>query len=268
MCMCRVSVCEMAMTMCPRKNISCELHWNVICNDDDCLISFSVRPTIFTVFCDFWCSTGYFLPFIPILVSSFIFFHNFFSLVRSFACSSDQTMITIRNEDKRTEFICICIWCALCFRIIILPPVNRQASVCVCICAGLSLYICGCIWTRHTIKNRRENSWMLWCPYRSARIIAMKTIKLSEWRPPLSPIHVFFNIHSVPLHSARPCSALNQPETKPNQAEPKWTNKDIWNIFIWVSVVSLSLRQRRASSTPFTCQLYLWLFIYFILLSL
>lgn len=64
-------------------------------NDDDSLISLYFCPTIFTVFCDIWCSTGYFLPFIP---------NGYLSHFYSLFFPSDQTTITIRNEDKRIVF--------------------------------------------------------------------------------------------------------------------------------------------------------------------
>lgn len=64
-------------------------------NDDDSLISLYFSPTIFTVFCDIWCSTGYFLPFIPNGYLSFLF-----SLFFSVGPNSD-------NNSKWRQTYCI-----------------------------------------------------------------------------------------------------------------------------------------------------------------
>lgn len=103
----------------------------------------------------------------------------------------------------------ICIWSVLCFHIIILPPVNRQSFVCVCICE--------CISTRYKIKNRRK-FLILWYPYGRRAHNSNENNKI-EW---MKTTFVTFSC----ILRLRSASHQNQ----------KWTNKDIRNIFIWVSV--------------------------------
>lgn len=98
----------------PSKFISCEVQWNAVHNDDDSLDSLYFQSEQYLQsFVIFGARQVTSSAFYPHLVSPFIIFMYFFFFL------SDWTMITIRNEDKRCEFICICIWFGLCFHIII-----------------------------------------------------------------------------------------------------------------------------------------------------
>lgn len=135
----------------------------------------------------------------------------------------------------------ICIWSVLCFHIIILPPVNRQSFVCICICE--------CISTRHKIKNRRK-FLILWYPYGRRAHNSNENNKI-EW---MKTTFVTFSC-ILRLRSA-------SHQTKNGQIKTFGTSSFECRSRIFITVAA------RASSTPFTCQLYLWLFIYFGLLSL
>lgn len=195
---------------------------------------------IFTIFCDFWCSTGYFFCFLSPFGISFYYFYVFFFL--SVGLNND-------NNSKWRQSLWIYLYLYLVRSLssyyYLLPLVNRHKSVCV-------------FQPRHKNKESKTKNFSISCPYGHCAHNSNENNN-TEWMKTTFVTSLFMYFSSLLWHRIASHHELNQ----------KWTNKDIRNIFIWVLVPGIFITVAlRASSTPFTCQLYLWLFIYFVLLSL